>query len=82
MSIRTANIAKARLVYNKKKETYRIIVAFNVTERNKKGLLKFPVQARCDFVSGDFVYDTLENDVNRIVDYAKDVLRTDNIEFV
>lgn len=80
MSIRTANIAKARLVYNKTKETYRIVVAFNVTERTKNGTLKFPKKP--DFVSGDFVYDTLENDVNRIVSTAKEVLRTDNIEFV
>ncbi len=80
MSIRTANIAKARLVYNKKKETYRIVFAFNVTERTDRGSLKFPKKP--DFVSGDFVYETLENDVNRIVETAKVVLRTDNIEFV
>lgn len=80
MSIRTANTAKAKLIYNKNKDTYRIIVAFNVTERNKQGSLKFPTKP--DFVSGDIIYEDLENDVNRIMENARQVLRTDNIQFV
>jgi len=82
MDILTASTAKAKLVYNKNKETYRIIVAFNVTERTERGALKFPPQPRCAFVSGDFVFETLQNDVNRVMQQAKEVLRTNNIEMV
>jgi hypothetical protein len=82
MSIAQANIAKARLIYNKNKETYCIIVAFNVFELDSKNNWKFPVRNKCDFVSGDISYETLEDDVRRITAYAKDLLRTDEIEFV
>ena len=82
MTIAQANIAKARLIYNKNKETFCIVVAFNVVERTEKGQLKFPPRNKCDFVSGDFVYESLEDDVKRITNYAKDLLRTDTIEFV
>lgn len=79
----TANVAKAKLVYNKDKEVYTIVCAFNVTETNEKtGKLKFPVRKKCDFVSGDFVYATLQADKERIVAEAKKVLRTDTIVFV
>ena len=77
-----AQVAKAKLIYNKEKETYKIIVAFNVTERTAKGKLKFPVQAKCNFVSGDLVYETLQADVEKTIANAKAVLRTDNIVFV
>jgi len=82
MSISAANRAKARLIYNKNKETFCIVVAFNVTERTESGAWKFPPRPKCDFVSGDFVYESLEDDVKRITNYAKDLLRTDVIEFV
>lgn len=78
----TANTAKAKLVYNKTKETYTIVVAFNVTETNAKGQLKFPTRAKCDFVSGEFVYETLQADRERILSVAHAQLRTDCIEFV
>jgi len=68
-------VAKAKLVFNKKLQTYKVIIAFNVTQRNKKGDLMFPVQKKCDFVSGDI---TLE-DLGRVLNTAKQVLRTDNI---
>jgi hypothetical protein len=77
-----AQVAKAKLIYNKEKETYKIIVAFNVTETNKNGKFKFPVQAKCNYVSGDIVYETLQKDVAQTVANAKAVLRTDNIVFV
>ena len=77
-----AQVAKAKLVYNKDKETYKIIVAFNVTETNKNGKLKFPVQQKCNFVSGDLNYETLQKDIEYTVANAKKVLRTDNIVFV
>lgn len=79
-AIHNANIAKAKVIFNKKKETYSIKIAFNVTERTKKGDFKFPV--KCDFVSGDFIYETFEQDKQRIIAQAKQQLRTNLIEFV
>jgi hypothetical protein len=79
-AIYTANIARAKILYNKNKETYVIKIAFNVTERNKNGELKMP--AKCDFVSGDFNYETFEADKQRIIAQAKQQLRTDLIEFI
>lgn len=78
--IYVANIAKAKIIYNKNKETYVIKMAFNVTEKTEKGTLKFPV--RCDFVSGEFTYETFESDKQRIIAQAKQQLRTELIEFV
>jgi hypothetical protein len=78
----TANTAKAKLVYNKEKEVYTIICAFNVTEQTDKGAWKFPPRSKCDFVSGDFVWETIQKDKLRIIETAKQTLRTDNIEFV
>lgn len=80
--IYTANVAKAKLLFNKDKETYKIVIAFNVTERTEKGAYKFPTQAKCDFVSGEFVYESLQTDRERILSIAKQQLRTDCIEFV
>jgi hypothetical protein len=84
-AILVANTAKAKLLYNKNKETYKIVIAFNVFPKEDKNgniVYPFPVQAKCDFVSGDFVYATIESDKERIIATAKQVLRTDNIEFV
>lgn len=78
--IYVANIAKAKIIYNKNKETYVIKMAFNVTEKTEKGTLKFPV--KCDFVSGEFGYETFEADKQRIIAQAKAQLRTELIEFV
>jgi hypothetical protein len=81
-NVYTANTAKAKLVYNKEKEVYTIIVAFNVTEQTEKGNWKFPPRAKCDFVSGNFVWETVQKDKLRIISEAKQQLRTDYIEFV
>ena len=81
-AVYTANTAKAKIVYNKEKEVYTIICAFNVTEQTDKGAWKFPPRAKCDFVSGDFVWETVQKDKLRIIETAKQTLRTDNIEFV
>ena len=78
-------LAKAKLVYNKKTELYKIIVAFNVHKKqNDNGEIvhQFPIQAKCDYVSGDIVYRTLQKDKQRIIESVKKQLRTDNIEFV
>lgn len=78
--IYAANIAKAKVIWNKNKETYVIKIAFNVTEVTEKGTLKFP--SKCDFVSGEFNYETFEADKQRIIAQAKKQLRTSVIEFV
>jgi hypothetical protein len=81
-NVYTANTAKAKIVYNKEKEVYTIICAFNVTEQTDKGAWKFPPRAKCDFVSGDFVWETIQKDKERIISTAKQTMRTDNIQFV
>lgn len=78
----TANIAKAKLVYNREREVYTIVCAFNVTEQTDRGAWKFPPRNKCDFVSGDFVWETVQRDRERIIATAKQTLRTDHIEFV
>lgn len=73
-------LLRAKLVYNKQKEVYKIIAAFNVTEQTDKGAYKFLVKK--DFTSGEFVFETLQADKERIINEMKRTCRTDNIEFV
>jgi len=73
-------LLRAKLVYNKEKEVYKIVAAFNVTEKTDKGAYKFPVKK--DFTSGEFVFETLQADKERIIKEMKRQCRTDNIEFV
>ena len=73
-------LLRAKLVYNKEKEVYKIVAAFNVTEKTEKGAYKFPVKK--DFTSGEFVFETLQADKERIIKEMKRQCRTDNIEFV
>lgn len=73
-------LLRARLVYNKNKEVYKIVAAFNVTEQTDKGNYKFPVKK--DFTSGEFPYETLEQDRQRIIKEMQRECRTNNIEFV
>jgi hypothetical protein len=84
-NIKTANTAKARIIYYKDKETYKIIFAFNVLQKEKDNgdiVHIFPQQKQCNYVSGDIVYKELEKDKLRIIETAKKYLRTDYIEFV
>lgn len=84
-AIKTANVAKAKIIYYKNKETYKIIFAFNVLQKEKDNgdiVHIFPTQAKCNYVSGDIVYKELEKDKQRIIATAKKHLRTDYIEFV
>jgi hypothetical protein len=74
--------AKARVIYNKTKETYTLVVAFNVTDKTERGEYKFPSRRQCAYVSGEFVYDTFTSDLKRIISLAKSILRTDTIEIV
>ena len=84
-AIKTANVAKAKIVYYKDKETYKIVFAFNVHIKEKDNgdiVHVFPTQAKCNYVSGDIVYEELQKDKERIIETAKRALRTDYIEFV
>jgi hypothetical protein len=75
-------IAKAKLVRNAKIKTlYKLVVAFNVYETTKqfdKTVYKFPVQSKCDYVSGDLLIE----DVAQAMHNASKVLRTRNIVLV
>jgi len=71
--------ARAKVIKNAKLKTLRVIIAFNVYETNSKGEFKFPAQKRCDYVSSD-LHSELE--VLDVLAYAKNLLRTDNIELV
>lgn len=73
-------LLRAKLVYNKQRELYKIIAAFNVTEQTERGAFKFPTKK--DFTSGEFPYATLEKDKARIIAQMKQQCRTENIEFV
>jgi hypothetical protein len=78
-------LAKAKLIYNKKRELYKVVVAFNVHVKQKDNgdiVHIFPTQAKCAYVSGDIIYEELQAEVARITETAKQQLRTDNIEFV
>jgi hypothetical protein len=74
--------AKAKVVYNKTKETYTLVVAFNVTDRTERGEYKFPSRRHCAYISGEFVYKTFQSDLKRVLELAKSILRTDAIELV
>jgi hypothetical protein len=74
--------AKAKLVWNKTKETYTVVVAFNVTQKTDRGTYVFPARNKCAYVSGEFVYSTFTADLKRIIALAKSILRTDTIDIV
>jgi hypothetical protein len=74
-------LAKAKLIFNKKLKTYKLVCAFNVYETTKQFdsiVYKFPTQKKCDFVSGDIVLE----DLPRVMQTASQVLRTNNIQIV
>lgn len=68
-------IAKAKLNYNKKLKTYKLLVAFindgdKITQRNSA------------FVSGDLSAETISTDIVRVMRTAQETLRTNNIQLV
>ena len=68
-------IARAKLNYNKKLKTYKLLVAFcnaneSITQRNSA------------FVSGDLSADTIATDLVRVLQTAQQTLRTNNIQIV
>ena len=70
-------VAKAKLINNKKLGTVKLLVAFNVTQTNKKGQYIF-TQKQSAYVSGDLHIE----DVANAIAQAKAVLRTNNIVLV
>lgn len=70
--------AYAKLSFCKKLQLFKMIVAFNVTQRNAKGKLLFPVQQKCNFVSGHFDLP----DLHKQLANAQALLRTTNIQIV
>lgn len=71
-------LAKAKLVFNTKLQMYKLVCAFNVYETSKDGSYKFPVQKKCDYVSGDINIE----DVGNTLVLASKALRTTNIQIV
>ena len=65
-------VARAKLQYNKKLKTYKLLVAFinngdKITQRNSA------------FVSGDLCAETISTDIVRVMRTAQETLRTNNI---
>jgi hypothetical protein len=59
-------------------------IAFNVHKKlvGEEYKFVFPVQAKCNYVSGDLLAENLEAEVQRTVASAQRTLRTTNIVFV
>lgn len=70
--------AYAKLSFCKKLKLFKMLVAFNVTQRNAKGKMLFPVQQKCNFVSGHFELADLQQQLTN----AQDTLRTNKILIV
>ena len=77
-------IAYAKLVYNKKLNSYKAQIAFNVHKKLVGDEIKyvFPVQAKCNYVSGDLLAENLEAEVQRTIATASKHLRTTQIVIV
>ena len=71
--------AKAKLVKNANTNTVRLVVAFNVTQRNKQNKLMFPPQSKCAYVSGDLYTQT---QIAQQLVKASKLLNTTNIVLV
>ena len=67
--------AYAKLSFCKKLQLFKMLVAFNVTQRNAKGKLLFPVQQKCNYVSGHFAIEELAKQLS----IAEQHLRTNKI---
>jgi hypothetical protein len=73
-------VAKAKLVFNKKLKMYKLVCAFNVHKKlvGEEFKYSFPVQSKCNFVSGDIDLE----DLPRVLSQASAILRTNNIQIV
>jgi hypothetical protein len=77
--------AKARIVFNKKLNTFKVIVAFNVHKKidvNNKVYFAFPTQAKSAYVSGDINTEVLATELTNVLQRASKQLNTSNIELV
>jgi hypothetical protein len=75
-------LLRAKLVYNKKKEVYKIVAAFNITQKTDKGTFIFPAVNKCDFISTEFSYETLTTELQCATELMQLHTRTTNFEFV
>ena len=80
----TQCIAYAKLVYNKKLNAYKMQIAFNVHKElvGTSYKMRFPVQSKCNYVSGDLLAENLQQELQRTVASAQQQLRTTQIVFV
>jgi hypothetical protein len=81
----TQCIAKAKLVFNKKLKSYKLVVAFNAHKTIKpNGDVKyaFPTQAKCAYVSGDLLAENLQAELANVLPNVYKALRTNSVEFV
>ena len=70
------NTAYAKLAFNKKLQLFKLVCAFNVTQRNAlTGKLQFPQEAKCNYVSGHFTLEELAKQLT----IAEQHLRTNKI---
>ena len=82
-------IAKAKLVYNKRLQSYKLVVAFNAHKQfkkdkygNEKVVYAFPTQAKCAYVSGDLLASNLQAELANVMPNVYKQLRTTSVEFV
>jgi hypothetical protein len=78
-------VAKAKLVFNKKLKSYKLVVAFNAHKRiTPSGVIKytFPTQAKCAYVSGDLLAENIVQELSVIMPSVQKTIRTNSIEFV
>ena len=85
----TQCIAKAKLVYNKRLQAYKLVVAFNAHKQfkkdkwgNEKVVYAFPVQAKCAYVSGDLLASNLQAELASVLPIVYSTIRTNSVEFV
>ena len=85
----TQCIAKAKLVFNKKLKSYKLVVAFNAHKQfkkdkwgNEKIVYAFPTQAKCAYVSGDLLAENLQAELTKVLPTVYSTLRTNSVEFV
>jgi hypothetical protein len=85
----TQCIAKAKLVYNKKLQAYKLVVAFNAHKQfkkdkygNEKVVYAFPTQAKCAYVSGDLLASNLQAELASVLPIVYSTIRTNSVEFV
>jgi hypothetical protein len=73
------SLARAKLVKIKNTGLFKLVCAFNVTQRSElTGKYIFPTEAKCAFVSGHIDI----TDVPRVMQQASAQMRTTNIELV